>query len=222
LESYVTNNEESYEGPRFESEREMLYQVTQGLVYLHYLGIVHRDIKPTNILIFVPSPGEDTDHVAGGHKNKPQIKLADFGLSKVLQTDKDDFTNTSVANPSGTKGWMAPEVYEFNRFDFKVDVWALGCIFGYTLSGGKHPYGEDMKRILRIIRKEAMILVQEDLKEPYSRDGDSVFELIRSMLEMDPINRPTAGEVLKSAFFVAIDSATSSQYDKYESVRGIM
>ena len=57
---------------------------------------------------------------------------------------------------------MAPEVYESNRFDFKVDVWALGLIFGYTLSGGKHPFGDDLiTRIDRIKKKEPMVLTEQ-------------------------------------------------------------
>jgi len=174
--------------------------------------------KQTQILC-MPSSSESTaDNNTNPKYNKPQMKLADFGLSKVLQIDKGDFTNTSVANPSGTQGWMPPEVYEFNRFDFKVDVWALGCIFGYTLSGGKHPYGDGIKRLLLITGKEAMVLVQGDLKEPYSRESDGAFELIRSMLEMEPINRPTAREVLESVFFVAVYTSPSLQYHTNESV----
>jgi len=57
-----------------------------------------------------------------GIKEAQMMKLADFGLAKLLKFHKEDFTNTNVANPTGTKGWMAPEVYESNRFDFKVDI----------------------------------------------------------------------------------------------------
>jgi len=84
--------------------------VSKGLAHLHKLGIVHRDIKPTNILILEPS--------LEAPYNKPQMKLADFDISKILKTEGEDFTNTSVTNPSGTWGWMAPEVYESKRFDF--------------------------------------------------------------------------------------------------------
>ena len=103
LENYVNskNDEISLK------EWEILYQITKGLEHLHNLGMVHRDIKPTNILV--------------SHK---MMKLANFGLSKVLQTDKEDFTNTNVGHPNGTRGWLAPweEVYECNRFDFKVNI----------------------------------------------------------------------------------------------------
>jgi len=133
---------------------------------------------------------------------QPQVKLADFDISKILKNDKDNFTNTSVTNPNGTKGWMAPEVYQFERFDFKVDIFALGCIFGYTLSEGKHPFGDDViKRIDRIREKKAMVLVREDLKDPYSLD-DVALGLVKSMLEVEPIKRPTVELVVKDYFLI--------------------
>lgn len=172
----------------------MLLQMTQGLAHLHHNEIVHRDIKPNNILISV---------LEGSDKPEPQIKLADFGISKALKADRKDYTNTSVTNPSGTMGWMAPELYECDRFDFKLDIFPLGCIFAYTLTGGKHPFGFDLdKRISRIRDKEAMVFSPGDFTGSYSRDFDTeAFKLIESMLEMKPENRPTAAEVLSSSFF---------------------
>jgi len=178
------------------NKKEILRQVTQGLAHLHSKGIVHRDIKPTNILIFVRNQGSEAE--------ESQIKLADFGISKALNAEREDYTNTSVANPSGTKGWMAPEVYKLNRFDSKVDIFPLGCIFAYTLTGGKHPFGEkNNERIIRITGKQPMILIQDDLKEPYY--SASVLELIKDMLEFEPLNRPTAEDVLRNPFFMIVD-----------------
>jgi len=231
-----------YDGPLFNSinKIEILYQITQGLQYLHALKIVHRDIKPRNILIFVPT--------AEGHEEeryiKPQIKLADFGLCKILnqRTNKEDcthtsnelikgsvecsqfqmmkltgynqkgFTNTSLTNPRGTKGWMAPELFEEERVDyFKVDIWALGCIFAYTMSRGKHPFGDDDKRIGRIRRKEPMVLVQEDFNKnrylPPSTRFEA-FELVKSMLDVDPTIRPTVDKVLQNPFFSSVMSVS--------------
>ncbi len=203
LEDYVKGE---YQGPKFPNEADILFQVTRGLAHLHRLNIVHRDIKPTNILIFVPD----------GDVDEPLMKLADFGISKSLNTDKKDFTNTSLTNPSGTKGWMAPEVYQLKRFDYKVDIFPLGCIFAYTLSGGKHPFGDDPDRRSFLIKEEKpMLMVQQDLIKPYnySEDGEA-FELIKSMLEIDPSKRPTAGNVLDSDFLKML-SVTMDSFSKH-------
>jgi len=175
------------------TKKEIIRQVAKGLDHLHKLGIVHRDIKPTNILIFEPD--------SEASYNKPQMKLADFDISKIVKPERGDFTNTSVTNPSGTWGWIAPEVYKEDRFDFKVDVWALGCIFGYTLSGGKHPFGDDdiMKRIDRIKQKRAMLLTKKDLLIE-NKEIIKAFELIKSMLMVDPKIRPTVKDILKDSF----------------------
>lgn len=80
------------------------------------MGIVHRDIKPPDILIFVPPLSEeDADDDSSLHN--PQIKLADLGISKALDAGKYDYTSTSVSNPNGTRGWIAPEVYQKKKFD---------------------------------------------------------------------------------------------------------
>jgi len=191
LEEYVKG---TYNGEKFESEREILLQITQGLSHLHNLKIVHRDIKPRNILIFVPLP-------EGTGSSKPLMKLADFGLSKVPKDDNDDITNTNMENPSGSRAWMPPEVYKKERIDFKFDIWALGCIFAYTLSGGKHPFGDDMKRIIRIMRGKCMVLNQKDFLQPYIKDPFA-FELIKSMLAVEPTTRPTVGDVVNNCFLI--------------------
>jgi len=191
----------SEEGPRFQNEIEILWQATQGLAHLHQRGIIHRDIKPTNILIFVQPSSEQGGAAADPGSNKPMIKLADFGLSKVLQAEMGDFTNTSVTNPSGTRGWMPPEVYQTNRLDFSVDIWALGCIFAYTLSGGKHPYGDDPdKRVVLIKEMKRMQLIQQDLMSPYCNDREAI-EVIRCMMVFEPSRRPHVKNVLNSSFF---------------------
>jgi len=172
---------------------EILHQITQGLAHLHRVGIVHRDIKPTNIFFFFPN---------GGDWSNVCVKLADFGLHNIMKISKDDLINTKIRIPLARRGWMAPEVYESNSFDFKVDIWSLGCIFCYVLSKGKHPFGNDNidERIARIIRKEPMLLVQDDLRESYSKDGVA-FALIQSMLEIKPSKRPKITHVEENAIF---------------------
>ena len=189
LQDYVIGR---YNEPKFESERDILLQITQGLAHLHKEKIVHRDINPTNILIFVPD----------GTRTEPVMKLGGFGISKMLKADKNDFLNTNPANPNGTRGWMPPEVYKEDRFDFKVDVWALGCIFAYTLCGGKHPFGDVFNTRTDLIRGEKpMLMDKKHMKGSYKRDHQA-FAVIKSMLRTDPSKRPTVENVLKHPFFM--------------------
>lgn len=105
-------------------------------------------MKPNNILIFAP---EDS-----GGLIEPQMKIADFGLSKMMRRDQVDLSTKNSTNPGGAKGWIAPELFDSNlRYDCKVDIFPLGFIFGYTLSKGKHhPFGDDPdKRSIRIKEK---------------------------------------------------------------------
>lgn len=87
-----------------------------GLEYLHANNIIHRDIKPSNILIF----GDETD-AAGSHN---VAKLCDFGLSK-------PYTYQGSQTPCTVTSWYrAPEIaLGYPHYDYKVDVWALGCVF---------------------------------------------------------------------------------------------
>jgi len=93
------------------------------------------------------------------------------------------------------------------RYDFPIDIFPLGCIFGYTLSGGKHPFVEDehspiglISAMVRMKEKMPMLLVQDNLKEPYSSDGSAI-KLIQTMVDMDPGKRPTVADVLRADFF---------------------
>jgi len=186
--------EDRYSGPVLvEDEKEILHQVTKGLEYLHSLNIVHRDIKPTNILFFAMKNGIT------------QFKLADFGLSRVLkrsQEEIEDLTNSKPSSPRGTRGWMAPELYDSSRYDCKVDIFPLGCVFAYTLTGGQHPFGNDQyERMIRVKSRKPMLLNQEKLKKPFCEDH-LAFELIRAMVKMDPAERPPVELVLNNAFFL--------------------
>ncbi len=94
--------------------------VAQGLDYAHEEGIVHRDVKPENILL-------------SGH----DVALADFGIARaVVQAEEGDkLTATGIV--VGTPSYMSPEQATAQKVDGRADIYALGCVLYEMLSGGE-------------------------------------------------------------------------------------
>ena len=114
------------------------YQVAKALEYLHQFGIIHRDLKPENIMIKGKLPYESLD----------SIKLMDFGLSKILGP------NEKVNDGFGTLTYVAPEVLTRKYYNKHVDIWSLGVIVFYTLSG-TFPF-DDVSNDEEIIAKKTV------------------------------------------------------------------
>ncbi len=129
------------------------------------------------------------------------MKVADFGLCRVVKKDGSE----SSFSKSGTKGWMAPELYtkapiRDEKAMFAIDIYSLGCIFAYALSkGNQHPYGTGNLRDYRMESKEEMILTLQDF-DHYG--GRGLFQLIRLMLSETISVRGTIQDVIQHAFFV--------------------
>jgi serine/threonine protein kinase len=90
-----------------------LYQILQGLQYLHSNDIIHRDIKPQNILI-------DKNNVC---------KIADFGFARYK--DQDKLLETMCGSPL----YMAPEIIKHQHYTMKADMWSVGVVFYQMLTG---------------------------------------------------------------------------------------
>ncbi len=142
------------------------------------------------------------------NNGKALFKLADFGIVSTLITDERDFRKKKeYVDPHGTRGWIPPELYDSDTdYDSKVDIFALGCVFGYTLSGGKHPFGKSqLEQTIQILHKKPMKLALTDLKKPFCSDA-KMFELIESMVKMEPKDRPSSKAVLENPLFLEFDT----------------
>lgn len=183
--------------------RHVIVQVAKALEYLHEeKGVVHRDIKPENILFrpipFMPSktpkpkqPGDEDkvdegEFVLGvGAGEIGQIKIADFGLSKIVW-DKETMT------PCGTVGYTAPEIVKDERYSKSVDMWALGCVL-YTLLCGFPPFYDESIEVLT----EKVAKGQFTFLSPWWDDiSKSAQDLISHLLTVDPDKRYTIKEFL--------------------------
>jgi tRNA A-37 threonylcarbamoyl transferase component Bud32 len=100
-------------------------QICDALQYAHEEGVVHRDIKPENILL----------------DRKGRVKIADFGLAKLLGRDTGNFTLTGSQQVMGTLYYMAPEQVERPlEVDHRADIYSLGVVF-YEMLTGQLPVG---------------------------------------------------------------------------------
>lgn len=100
--------------------------ICDALQYAHNKGVVHRDIKPENVLI-------------GMHGG---VKIADFGLAKLLNHEAVDFTLTATQQILGSRNYMAPEQIEKpTTVDHRADIYSLGVVF-YELLTGELPLGK--------------------------------------------------------------------------------
>jgi serine/threonine protein kinase len=143
-------------------------QLGSALAAAHKAGIVHRDIKPGNVLI-----GEDGT-----------VKISDFGVSRAL----GDVTITATGGIAGTPGFFAPEVARGEEASFAADVFSVGATL-YNAVEGVPPFGDGDNPIALLHRVSSGRITPPSLAGPLT-------PLLLRLLEPKPENRPTMPEAL--------------------------
>ena len=142
-------------------------QMVRGLKALHDLKILHRDLKSANIFLF--SDGS--------------AKIGDCNVSKVVYKGLG-YTQT------GTPYYASPEVWNDDPYDNKSDIWSLGCVTYEMLT--LHPpfRAEDMEGLYQKVIKGQFGRINP-------RYSDDIYEMIKYLLKVNPVDRPNCGEILK-------------------------
>ena len=122
-------------------------QIVQGLAAAHEKGIVHRDLKPENVFITVDG----------------RVKILDFGLAKLTQTDPapDAQTQTASGIALGTPAYMSPEQVRGQSADQRSDIFAVGVVLYEMLSGRRAFRGETSVEAMNAILKEQPLPITE-------------------------------------------------------------
>jgi serine/threonine-protein kinase len=151
----------------------IMLDVAQALAYAHAHGVVHRDIKPDNILL------------SGG-----TAMVADFGIAKAISSCTQQSVNTTLSSSGttiGTPEYMAPEQTVADPdTDHRADIYSFGCM-AYEMLAGKPPFvGMTPQRILRAQRRKEPAPVTELRTDV----PPAIAALVMRCLEKEPANRP--------------------------------
>ncbi|GAB06506.1 putative serine/threonine protein kinase [Gordonia amarae NBRC 15530] len=162
-------------------------QVADAMVDAHAAGIIHRDIKPGNILI------------ASTGRNAGLVKITDFGISHA----KDDVSLTQTGIVTGTPAYFAPEVARGQLPSEASDVYSLGATI-YTMLEGLPPFGVD-ENSLALLHKVARAKIN-----PITKAG-ALEPILRKLLEPAPARRPTMAQARDELAAVAAAATHTSK-----------
>ena len=146
---------------------EWIIQLLKGLKYLHDNKIMHRDLKCANIFLM---------------KNG-LLKIGDLNVSKITKSNM-------ARTQTGTPYYIAPEIWKDKPYDYKCDIWSLGCII-YEICTSRPPFrGTSLAELGRNILTGYYL--------PFSGFSNDIKNLISKMLIVDPIKRASINELLNS------------------------
>ncbi|XP_010092334.2 serine/threonine-protein kinase/endoribonuclease IRE1b [Morus notabilis] len=157
----------------------LIWNIVSAIEHLHKLGIVHRDVKPENVLIQKQS-------------SSFHAKLSDMDISRRLRDNESALSNHF--SRCGTTGWKAREWLLFECQTAAMDLFSLGCLIFYCITRGIHPFGDHDERNKNIKEENVknMFLVQ---------DFPEASHLISLLLQPVYWLRPEASEVLHHPLF---------------------
>ena len=159
-----------------------IHNISKAVYSMHNLGIIHRDLKLSNIAVT-------------NKNNKVEIRILDFGLSKILGP------NQSCNEGYGTPGYAAPEVISRFNYSFEADIWSIGVI-AYFLCVKKLPFdyiregNQNMDMIENTLLDD--VKFDHNIMKKYSKYAE---KFIKDLMNKNTFERPNIREVLEHQWF---------------------
>jgi len=177
----------------------LMKPVVVCLSQMHKHNMIHRDIKPDNIMLVNPYDNQFPEKV--------KIRLIDFGVSAVkeMSLTSEKSGKFSAVSSVGSPAWMAPEIAKNKGGDSSMDVYSLGIIF-YQLLYGTLP--RELKEI--DMPMESLYMTKKDqdtmlMRFPKCRPiSVEIFDLIQRMIRLNPSERITCKQMLEHPFFAPV------------------
>jgi hypothetical protein len=150
-------------------------QICAGLAEAHRIGFVHRDLKPTNLMLAGAQPGE-------------VLKILDFGVAGILDEDAPITRLTRTGHTVGTPMYMAPEQASSSTVGPEADLYAVGIIL-YEMIAGRPPfYGTVQEVVMKhIVEAPPALPLLHGLED-----------IVGALLEKDPLKRPSDANAVRS------------------------
>ena len=168
---------------------DVLIQILNGVNYLHKKGIIHRNLKSKNIFL----------------NNQRLVKISDFEACCVVEN-----INKMITGQVGTPFYTAPEIWEEEPYNYKCDIWSIGCLI-YEMATLNLPFkGDTIKSLYENIMSKKI----EPIPDFYSED---LKKIINYMLIFDPSKRPSTDLLLSYPRIKEESEKLKDIYEKYKS-----
>ncbi|CAF3276958.1 unnamed protein product [Rotaria socialis] len=207
-------------------KRYVMYQLLKAMKYLHSANVIHRDMKPSNVLL----------------NQQCRVKICDFGLARSLNHVYEDPQHPALTEYVATRWYRAPEILlASSKYTKGVDMWSIGCILGEMLLGKPLFQGTSTFNQLERILQHIPTPTQSDIASIASHYGPSVLErassgqkksfdtfipnagdealdLLRRLLHFNPDKRITADDGLRHSFVVSFHNPSEEMTKGYDVV----
>ncbi len=182
----------------YDQFREMASQLLEGLVATHKEGILHLDIKPSNIMVVWHDSG------------KMHFQLIDFGRAK--HSDEEFFVSEDpkTRGLNGSIHYMSPEQLNNKALDERSDIYALGCVFYYALTG-RRPFGGDNSIQVMASHLQGRVEPLEDLRHDLPRWLTS---MVMKMIALNPYSRQLNAKAILAEFHEGDQEEMGRRYKK--------